>query len=344
MFDIATTPLTGCFSQQVSALTTIGAEAMARLRSLPADRAAHDAAMGALAAFRQVEMGGQVARPAPPGPLTIAAWNLERCAWPEPSAALLAAQGVSLALLSEVDNGLHRTHQRHTTAEMAAMLGHAHGYAVEFLELAIMPPLVACPDNPPDHLRGFHGNGFTTALPCRDPFVIRFPDESDWYLDAKPGQRRIGNRMAVAATFTHEGQDFVGCAVHLESRADFAGRARQMAFLLDAIEARRSGLPVVVGGDLNTAVEAVGGLDDPRETLFAGAEARGYDWRACNLAAPTTRPSGWSGGCGTRQLDWFCTRGFEAGAARIVPSVAPDGTVLSDHDMILVTLTFPPSA
>ncbi len=338
MSDIAPAPFIGPFTTARPALTPVSSGQMAKLRTLPPERDAHDAAMAALPAFREIELGGRVTRPAPEGPLRIAAWNLERCLYPEASAALLARHGVSLALLSEVDNGLHRTFQRHTTADVAALLGQSHGFAVEFLELAVMPAPFARAGNAPDHRLGFHGNGFTSALPARDPFVVRLPDEADWYVDAKGGQRRIGNRMAVAATFTHAGQDFIGCAVHLESRADFPGRARQMRFLLDAIEARAGALPVVIGGDLNTAVEAEGGLGDAREALFAEAIARGYDWSACNRAAPTTRPSHWSAGCGTRQLDWFCTRGLRTGEPAVVPALAPDGTVLSDHELILLTL------
>jgi len=340
MSDLAPTPLTGRFDTLTPALEPVSPARMAELRALPPTRAAHDAAMEELSAFRSVEMGGAISHPAPPGRLRIAAWNLERCLYPRESAALLRQHGASLALLSEVDHGLHRTGQRHTTRELAGALGHAYGFALEFLELAVMPTPLDFPANGPDNSLGFHGNGFTAALPARDPFVLRLPDEADWYVTPQGGQRRIGNRMAMGATFTHAGRDFIGCTVHLESRADFAGRARQVAFLLEALNSHAGNLPVVIGGDLNTAVEAEGGLQDPRETLFAEAKARGYNWSACNRAAPTTRPSTWSAGCGTRQLDWFCTRGFRATEPSVVPALAEDGTVLSDHELILVTLDF----
>jgi endonuclease/exonuclease/phosphatase family metal-dependent hydrolase len=338
--DLDIPGLTGTFRDAVTALTPVSPADRDALLALPAETAAHDAAQAHIPAFRQVETGGEVTAPAPAGLLRVAAWNLERCLYPEASAAMLRQHGVSLSLLSEVDHGLHRTGQRHTTRDVAAALGHNYGFALEFLELAVMPAPFAMPDNPEHNRLGFHGNGFTAALPCRDPVVIRFGAEADWFVEPKGGQKRIGNRMAVAATFTHEGRDFVGCAVHLESRSDFAGRARQMAQLLDALDAYADALPVVLGGDLNTYVEATVGLDDAREMLFAESAARGYDWRACNLAATTTRPSTWSPGAGTRQLDWFCTRGFRASAPAVVPALGPDGTVLTDHDLILATLHF----
>ena len=35
------------------------------------------------------------------------------------------------------------------------------------------------------------------------------------------------------------------------------------------------------------------------------------------------------------KLDWFLTRGLDVTESQIVPSVAPDGEVLSDHDMVV---------
>ncbi|RYG94103.1 MAG: hypothetical protein EON57_18880, partial [Alphaproteobacteria bacterium] len=35
------------------------------------------------------------------------------------------------------------------------------------------------------------------------------------------------------------------------------------------------------------------------------------------------------------KLDWFLTRGLDIAESRIVPSVAPDGEVLSDLDMVV---------
>ena len=43
-----------------------------------------------------------------------------------------------------------------------------------------------------------------------------------------------------------------------------------------------------------------------------------------------------------RQLDWFCVRGVTVDDPGVVPAVggADDATVLSDHDMLLLTLRF----
>ena len=199
-----------------------------------------------------------------------------------------------------------------------------------------MPPPAGFPSHGDDNSEGFHGNGIVSALPLASPVVIHLDELADWYIAPMGGQRRIGKRMAVAATIAGDGARFVVCSVHRENRTDGAGRAQQMTTLLDALDAYASGLPVLIGGDLNTHV-APGGHDDTSEPLFAVASARGYDWRQCNVAAATTRRSTWSASEGTRQLDWFCTRGLTVRDPTLVPSLAEDATVLSDHELILVT-------
>ncbi|UPG71377.1 endonuclease/exonuclease/phosphatase [Roseomonas gilardii subsp. gilardii] len=325
-------------SKPVQNLSPVPLERRAEFAALPPRREAHDGAMASVQAFGEIESVA-APRPAEQALLRVAAWNLERCLYPDAAARLLRQQGVALVLLSEMDSGMLRTGQRHTTRDLAGLLGHGYAYALEFLELAPMPAPIAYDDPAADNRLGFHGNGFTSALPFRDPVVIRLAEAADWFIDPPGGQKRIGARMAVAATFQYGGREFVGCSVHLESRADFAGRARQMRGLLDALDAYAGSLPVLIGGDLNTKV-APGGHDDPEEMLFAESVARGYDWSGCNLAGVTTRRSTWSNGLNPRQLDWFCTRGLTAEAPAMMSSVDEVGKVLSDHDAVLLTLRF----
>ncbi|MFC0409835.1 endonuclease/exonuclease/phosphatase family protein [Roseomonas elaeocarpi] len=332
-------PMLGSFRERSLALTAVPAETRQRFLEAPATREAHAELMSRVPAMRQVEVGNVPETGPSGGTLRVAAWNLERCLYPDAAAKLLRRHAVDLVLLSEMDAGMRRTGQRHTTRDLARLLGHGYGYALEFLELAAMPAPVVFEDDLPGNRMGFHGNAFTAALPFRDPVVIRLDEVADWYVAAKGGQKRVGTRMAVAATFRHGTQEFVGCSVHLESNSDFEGRAAQMRRLLDELDRYAGDLPVVIGGDLNTVVQA-GGHGDAREMLFAESAARGYDWSRCNLAWPTTRRSTWSTGAGTRQLDWFCTRGLEVEAPEVIPSISEDGKVLTDHELILLTLRF----
>jgi endonuclease/exonuclease/phosphatase family metal-dependent hydrolase len=322
----------GVWHDVVERLTPVPPAVRQGFLELPATRDAHAGAHASVAAFHQIELQ-QPTRPRTPGrSIRIAAWNLERCLYPDEAARILQRHNVDLALLTEMDVGVLRTGQAHTIGRVAAALGQGYCYGLEFLELVPMDPPPGFPRNGSENAEGYHGNGIVSALAMSEPVVIRLDEMADWYTPAGR-QRRIGNRMAIAARFG----DFVACSVHLENRTDGNGRARQMRTLLDALDSYAGSSPVVIGGDLNTHV-GPGGHLDASEPLFALAAERGYEWACCNLAQPTTRRSTWSQSEETRQLDWFCTRRIRVRDPAVVPALGEDGSVLSDHEMILLTL------
>jgi len=326
----------GVWREVVERLTPVPASVRRQYLALPPTCEAHASAHAEVAAMHQIELaqGPMVPRS---GNLRLAAWNLERCLYPDEAARILARHNVDLVLLTEMDVGMLRTGQAHTIARVAAQLGQGYCYGLEFLELVTPPPPPGFSRNGDTNSESFHGNGIVASLAIEEPIVIRLDEKADWYAQPKGHQRRIGNRMAIAARFDANGQRFVACSVHLENRTDGAGRAAQMRTLLDALDSYADGLPVVIGGDLNTHV-GPGGHTDTSEPLFAMGAARGYDWAACNLARPTTRRSTWSESEGTRQLDWFCTRGLTVRDPAVVPAIGEDGDILSDHEMLLLTL------
>jgi len=315
----------------VPRLTAVSPAERQRFLALPPTRETHADALASVAAFAEIELQQPSATP-PPAEIRIAAWNLERCLYPDEAARILQRNGVDLALLTEMDVGVLRTSQVHTIGRVASTLRQGYCFGLEFLELVPMQPPPSFPRNGSDNSEGYHGNGIVSALPMQVPIVIRLDELADWYTPADR-QRRIGTRMAIAATVN----GIVVCSVHLENRTDGDGRARQMRTLLDALDAYAASAPVVIGGDLNTHV-GPGGHGDASEPLFALAASRGYDWAACNRAAPTTRPSNWSKSEGTRQLDWFCTRGLTVRDPAVVPALSEDAEVLSDHELILLTI------
>jgi endonuclease/exonuclease/phosphatase family metal-dependent hydrolase len=321
----------------VDQLTAVPAAECERFLGLPHTPTGHAEAYAAVPAFGQVELRQANNRPAVDDErVRIASWNLERCLYPQQSARLLQRSGADIALLTEMDIGMLRTGQVHTTGEVAEQLGHGYCYGLEFLELNQMEPPGGHARNGDTNRVGFHGNAITAAAPIRNPVVIGLDEVADWFAPAAQ-QRRVGRRMALAATFEFAAVRFVACTVHLENRTDGAGRAGQMRTLLDALDGYADGLPVVIGGDLNTDV-APGDYTDAAEPLFAAATERGYDWARSNLALPTTRASAWSPGDGTRQLDWFCVRGADVDDPAVVPALGDDGTVFSDHEMVLLSL------
>lgn len=330
----------GLFEGTVARLTRVAAERRAEFAAMPAERSEHARAHATVPALRQIEIGGEAASVGPSATIRVAAWNLERGLYPDLAADALRRAGADLALLSELDCGMLRTGQRHVAADIATRLGQQYAYGLEFLELGTVPPPPGRPAAGTGNEQGFHGNAILTGLDLADPALIRLDEVGDWFVDPWKGHKRIGNRMALAATVCAGAFRFIACAVHLENRTDGMGRAAQMHTLLDALDGLADGLPVLIGGDLNTRVEP-GRHDDAAEPLFALAARRGYMVAECNRAGITTRSSVWNRRESFPQLDWFLARGLSVSEPAIAPALAPDGTVLSDHEMILLSVAPP---
>ncbi|SIQ72410.1 Metal-dependent hydrolase, endonuclease/exonuclease/phosphatase family [Rhizobium sp. RU20A] len=305
-----------------------------RWKSLERTMAAHDAEAAGVSALNTLELGG---RPGQSGPLTfpstVAAWNLERCLFPEPSADHIAATGACLVLLSEMDNGMARTGQRHTTQKLAAKLSMAYAYGVEFIELGLGSEIEASFASDAHNARGFHGNALAAAVTLSQPFMLRLWGERPWFT-REGDQPRLGDRCAIGAVIATEMGPMLAVSVHLESATTAAYRERQVTDMLDRLEEAFPGLPLLIGGDLNTGNHAGG--DFEAEGLFRRAEARGFLRHGGPLDAMTTRPSlitRWPDRA--MKLDWFLSRGLAISETTIVPSLDAGGRPLSDHDMIV---------
>ena len=316
-----------------------------RLEPVPADvfrdfpesgpsRDLHENLLHTLPTLSAVEVGGAPsASRSLAFPFTVAAWNLERCLFPEASAAHIAATGASVVLLSEMDDGMARTAQRNTTADVARELAMHYAYGVEFIELGLGSETERemCSDDL--NARGLHGNALMSATPLAKPFLIRLWGERLW-LNHDPEQLRIGERCAVGAVIETEAGPFVAVSVHLESATTAAYRERQMTELIDAIETAFPGHPILIGGDLNTGNHAGG--DFEAEGLFPMSAARGFARHGGPIDQMTTRPSlitRWPERA--MKLDWFLSRGLEISTSFIMSSLDGDGRPLSDHDLII---------
>jgi endonuclease/exonuclease/phosphatase family metal-dependent hydrolase len=308
----------------------------AALLALERNEVNHAAALAGLDCLQRVEAPASALGEPLGFPLTIATWNLERCYAVEASAAMLAREGADIALLSEVDNGMARTGQRHTTADIAGLLGMGHAFGVEFLELELgdAMELPFCTDDV--NLHGFHGNALLARTGLQAPVMIRLEAHGHWFRPDSPAHR-IGTRCAIAAVAMTTAGPLYLVSVHLESAAKADYREQQMAGLIAAVEQMAGTMPVVIGGDLNTGVGHAG--DFEQETLFALAARHGFERHGGPLDQMTTRTSRLSRAPKTGyKLDWFLTRGLVVSESRIVPAVAPDGEVLSDHDMVVATI------
>jgi len=271
--------------------------------------------------------------------IRIGAWNLQHCHFPEATAQILDREKIDLALLTELDVGVSRSNQRHTIAEIAGNLGYGYGFAVEFLELSHYTPTHDISCSSKENQLGFHGNGFTSHLASRRPVVIRLNPEADWFINPRRGQKRIGGRVGVAATFCVNQFEFVAVSVHLESDTDSAGRGRQMQSLLSAIEKYADQLPVIIGGDFNTGAGHPG-FDYSAEALFDVAKNHHFNWTSCNSPGPTSRISPVDSAIkqNIAHYDWFFTRGLSTSGPSIVAAIDGSGNSISDHELIVVTL------
>lgn len=288
-------------------------------------------------------------------PATITFWNVERGRHADAQAELLGAQNAAAHLLCELDLGMARTAQRHTTRDLAERLGTSYVFGVEFLELGLGDRRERAAHADQINEAGLHGAAILSPHPLQRPALVRLRQDGAWFDDER-GERRVGGRIAVLATLAIGDQPVTLATVHLESHSDPDARAEETSVLLDAIDAYAQDQPVIVGGDFNTSTLARnwsrndGGARPvlseeramypiPFEPLFEMIADRGYDWAEANdMTAPTQR---WNDGDkqGPRgKIDWFFTRGLNVLAAKTVPAVDATGRPLSDHEMLVVTV------
>ena len=217
--------------------------------------------------------------------------------------------------------------------------------------------------------RGVHLDAqieFLQACPDVQPFDLLLANELD------DGCVRSGGRCAVFAKIDLGGRQIGAVSVHLENRTDGAGRCAQMRAVLEHAGRVFGGLPVVIGGDLNTntfdgrdtgAIQRLAAKPsllreriaqiDRYEPLLADCEQAGYAWRtASGGGQPTRRKPVPDGKALPLRLDWILPRGLRARSSRVVSTrtadcgfAAPDGALaqmtapeLSDHDAVWASL------
>ena len=299
-------------------------------------------------------------------PLKAAIFNLERGHYLAQTTAYFLynklLRDLDVIFANELDCGMARTGNLHITRELAAALGMNYAYGVEFLSSR------AGLDG---NREGFHGNAIISKFPLERVKVVHLPIKYDWFY--RQGDQRLGVRNAILAEITTKDKGKIGLVcTHLENRATPQERTEQLEFLLDAAENHFGGIPILLGGDMNT--NTVAG-DKPGEMDYLAdnpdeqwrrlgqipvwepqldfAAVRGYSYIDCNIMAKTTRRKPMPDGRTILlNLDWFYQRGLNCSNPVRVESIfhcdglrggAPEeikayqGQELSDHDIVLVT-------
>lgn len=319
-------------------LPPVSADQRAQILNAPRTARAHRKLLAETEAMNALQVGGTASRDILPASLTIVAWNVERCLFPEESAAHLAPLAPDIVLLSEVDHGMARTGQRHTTEAVATAMGMTYAFGVEFFELDLGGPTERsfCKDS--FNALGWHGNAVLSAVPLTRAAMVRLDDAGHWFAAdagaADPQQPRIGGRMAILAEVPTKAGSLTVVSTHLESNADAPFRSRQFRVLLEAIECFAPSGPVVIGGDLNTGNHLPPDYDWRKEDLFAIAEGRGFSWDF-TADGPTTRPSFITPHPErVMKLDWIAGRGVASQASGVLSSLDITNRPLSDHDAV----------
>lgn len=331
-------------TQILGALPRVTAAERARILAAPRTSEANAELMASIPAMTALEQGGVPARKVLPRSFTVAAWNVERCLFPNDSADHLAQHAPAIVLLSEMDSGMARTSQKNTSADMAAALGMTYAYGVEFYEMGLGGETERdfCTDD--FNAAGWHGNAILSSVPFEKLALIRLDQKGHWFCTGPQsagdtGQPRLGGRMAVAAIVRGEAGPLCVVSTHLESNAQAPYRHAEFGRLLAAVDEFAPGLPVLIGGDLNTGNHMPPDFDWRKETLFALAEEQGYSWTL--TAEGTTTRASLITPHPTREmkLDWFASRGVPGEALPVLPSVHENGRPLSDHDCMLCRVT-----
>ncbi len=255
-------------------------------------------------------------------------------------------------LANELDDGCVRSGQRDTARELAERLGMNYVFGLEFIELA----------NGGD-AKGFHGNAIFSRWPIRRAKIVRLPEQYNWYFDC---QRRIGGRLAILAELDIHGTSVGAATIHLENRTHGPGRQAQLEVILQAADEMFAGMPVVLGGDLNTNTFDGRDKDTIREIAGDPALQRRcledvFQWEGCLPAAEaagyravpeqpvlTRRKPLPDGGHLDLRLDWLLLRDLDPVDSRTIstcretwsfaapgsPLEAFGGRELSDHNAV----------
>ena len=327
----------------VDRMETPTADLRAEAASVEATEAAHAAYLQDWPCLQTIEQAEPPCVLPEPRELTVAAWNLERCKRVEESADLIRRSGADLVLATEMDHGMARSGQRHTTRDLAGELGFGYVFGTEFVELGTGDPYEASLFSgvPNDH--GLHGNAILSRYPLRHPKVIPLDDRGLWFTASpkEDGQRRVGGRMAITAELDTAFGPVEVVAVHFESEGNGAGRLAQAETLLSGLGPAHSGAPTVIGGDLNTADLAGRSAwecltrPDTFEPCFGAFSNSGFTWKTSNDGHPTTRAApGRPVRYPLKRLDWLFTRNVSGVDAMTVPAISRSGDYLSDHELI----------
>ena len=285
------------------------------------------------------------APPEAPEALEVFAFNMERGVHLEALGGSLEHFRPDVILANELDIGCARSGGRDTPLLLAQRLGMNYAFGLEFTEIT---------------QGGIHGNAVFSRFPIQWAKAVALPGEYDWSQDE---QTRTGDRNAVLAQLDICGRPLGVASLHLENRTAPEGRVRQLEAVLAAAEEAFPGIPVILGGDLNTNTfdgsdrEAIRRISqsprlrrrclEEKEPCLELALDRGY--RLWPEGCRPTRRKTVQGGILELRLDWLLSRGCTVTDSRVISTRTVDlpfphttfrGEELSDHDAVAARISW----
>ena len=327
------------------------------------DHSSQESVMAQIPQFSEAEVRNlNTDPPSPADTMHFLVFNMERGVHLDELGDFLAncpeIQPYDVILANELDDGCVRSGQKDTTKELAERLGLNYVFGLEFIELVNG-----------DDAKGHHGNAIFSRWPIKQAKIVRLPEQYNWYFDR---QRRIGCRLAILAELDVNGQSIGVGTIHLENRTDSEGRKLQLEAVLKEADAMFAGMPVILGGDLNTntfdgrdkaAINEIAGnaelqrrcLEDVADWEACLPLAASYGYRAVPELADgtsrdhlvTRRKPMPDGSHLDLRLDWMLLRGVTPVSGRNISTCrdtwpfAPEGSALesfrgelSDHNAV----------
>jgi endonuclease/exonuclease/phosphatase family metal-dependent hydrolase len=345
-------------TRTVDRLEPLSPKVRSELLARPPEHATFRAAFADISALHAIAVHSPP-RPAITGDTArVVFWNAERLKALEPSAALLGSLGADVLILCEVDVGMARSGNRDTIAELARSVDAGFVFGVEFVELGLGDLREQRWHSGKTNVAGLHGAGFVSRARLDRPALVRLESSGRWF-DGAFHERRVGGRIAMFAELTIADVPVLLVCAHYESHSDPVDRLLQTRTMLDAIEGRALGRPVLIAGDFNTSTFSLAEKQDPAivqaalaadphrlvdpvadEPMFDLLSERGYEWESCNVPlAPTQRmrPDG-SPRPPFGKIDWLFSRGLRCSSPAVIPAVCPNGDAISDHEALAVVI------
>ncbi|MEE8348651.1 MAG: endonuclease/exonuclease/phosphatase family protein [Acidobacteriota bacterium] len=180
------------------------------------------------------------------------AWNIERGTHLEPIIEILRGHsligGSDIHLLTELDLGMVRSHNRDVAREIGESLGMNYAFAPCYIALNKGSGLED--QVPGENRQALHGNALFSRYPLRDAHSIALPNGKDLM---RGKEKRLGSQTVVMATVDHPLGSFRAVCTHLDAQSSQQHRGRQMKIVLDHLKTLSPQLPVLLGGDWNTS-------------------------------------------------------------------------------------------